>query len=878
MWHLKEKKEVLQALKTSLDGLSKQEVTERREKYGSNILRKESTKGPFKIFFQQFTNFLIILLIIAAIISYLVGEWIDATAIIVIVILNGFFGFFQEYKAERAIEALKSLSTPSCKIIRDGEERIVSSADLVPGDVIIVEEGDRIPADAYLVECMSLQTDESMLTGESIPVKKKTEVLLKKTNLPERHNMLYSGTIVTYGRGKAIVVSTGMETEFGKIAKMVQISEDKTPLQKRIEKIGKTMGIVALVVCAFVFFIGVIENTDLLESFELAISLAVSAVPEGLPATITLALTLGVQRLAKKKTLVRRLSSVETLGAVNYICTDKTGTLTKNEMTVKKVFLNNRMLDVTGTGYSPSGEFLENEKVLDPHKDKQLEMLIKTARLCNDAHLVKHEKKWSVIGDPTEGALLVIAAKAGMIKIDKFYTRSKELFFDSDRKMMSTLNNGPNNKKFVFVKGAPENILKICHRIMVDGKIKRITPTIKNKIIKTNDKMASEALRVLGFAYKEYRGGEMESDLIFIGLTGMIDPPRDEVKDALEMSKQAGINVMMITGDHKITAIAIAKQVGLYSKDKKVITEDEIEQMSDEELDHSIENICVCARISPKSKSRIVESLKRKGHIVAVTGDGVNDAPALKRADIGIAVGSGTDVTKQAADMILVDDNFATIITAVEEGRSIFDNMKKFIRFLLSANFDEIFIVTTAFIFRMPSPFIPLQLLWLNILSDGLPALALGAEPKDPQIMFSKPRNPKENIIKSILGYSIFAGIVGFIISAFLFFNLTPLGDIRYMRTMIFTGTVLFEMFLVFSIRTEKYFWQIPINKYLVLAVISSIFLQLLAIYLPFFQVILETVPLSVNDWILLIAACSSGFCVIELFKGVHQKIIKANN
>ncbi len=876
MWYTKKKQEVFSALDSSYNGLNELEIKKRTEKYGKNVLKKQKKRGPLRIFFEQFTDFLVMLLIFAAIVSFFVGEYLDATAIIIIVILNGFFGFFQEYKAEKALEALENLSTPSCKVIREGREIVVSSESLVPGDILVLEQGDRIPADAYLLEAMSLQVDESMLTGESIPVKKKVCVLPEKTPLPERKNMLFAGTIITYGRARAIIVSTGMQTEFGKIASMIQVKEEKTPLQKRMEKIGRLLGMISVVICVFIFFVGVVEGENLLESFELAVSLAVSAVPEGLPATITLALTLGVQRMVKRNALMRKLSSVETLGTVDYICTDKTGTITKNEMTVKEVFLNDKTLQVTGSGYTPSGEFIYNNNVVEPSENKQLSLLIKTARLCNNSHLVRDEK-WEIIGDPTEGALLVMAAKAGMMKIDKNYPRVKELFFDSNRKMMSTLNKSPTNREFVFVKGAPEKVLEKSTRIMVNNKIKRMNSSWKRKILSQNEHMAKRALRVLAFAYKEYKKGEIESDLIFLGLVGMIDPPRMEVKDALKLCKRAGINVMMITGDQKVTAMAIAEQVGLLEKNKKVLTEQEIEKMSDEELEYVIENVAVCARISPKSKSRIVSALKRKGHIVAVTGDGVNDAPALKRADIGISVGSGTDVTKQASDMVLVDDNFATIVGAVEEGRNIFDNIKKFIKFLLSANFDEILLVFTAFLMKLPTPLLPLQLLWLNLLTDGLPALALGAEPKDPSVMYSKPRDPKENVLKSIIIYSFFAGLLAYVMEVLLFFDDLAVDPVNHVRTLVFTTTVVFEMFLVFSIRTEKFFWQTPMNKYLIMAVIFSIFLQFMAVYYPPFQQILETVPLSLYDWLLIITSCFACFILLELFKYIGRKIPKTN-
>jgi len=868
--HYKPKLEVLKELHTSLSGLSNEEAKKRFQRYGPNEIKELKKITPLHILLSQFKNFLVLLLLFSALISYFLGEVLDSYAILIIVIMNAFFGFFQEYKAEKALEALKRIATPSCKVIRDGHEMLISSKELVPGDIILLEEGDVVPADAYLLEAMSLTVDESILTGESLPVRKKVCVLPKRTPIHERRNMVFMGTTITYGRGKAVVVSTGMETEFGKIAKLVQIEEGKTPLQKHLERLGRFLGLLVILICIFVFGLAVYEGGDLLESFELSVSLAVSAVPEGLPAVITLALTLGVQRMVRRNALMRRLSSVETLGVVDYICSDKTGTITKNEMTVRKILTFDQEFDVTGVGFSPKGEIIGKQGVVDVSSFPELEMLIRVARLCNNAHLIKHEGKWTVIGDPTEGALLVLAAKANLMEEDKKYIKVKEIFFDSTRKRMSTINSYL-GKKYVMCKGAVESLLSVSKYVMVRGKVKKLDERMRREILKQGEKLARKAYRVLGFAYKEYKGGEPEGDLIFLGMVGMIDPPRPEVKEALRLCKEAGIRVMMITGDHRDTAIAIAKEVGLYGKKGRVVMGEEVERMKEEELDKIVEDIIICARASPQSKVRLVESLKRKGHRVAVTGDGINDAPALKGADIGVAVGSGTDVTKQASDMVILDDNFATIVAAIEEGRSIFDNIKKFVRFLLSANFDEIALVVTAFLMRLPSPFTPLQILWINLLTDGLPALALSAEPKDPDVMKSKPRDPNESIIRHLLKYSIFAGLLAFIIEVFLFFDELAVSP-QYARTLVFSTSVFFEIFLVFSVRTEKRFYEAPMNKYLVLAVLISSLFQFLAIYHPFFSSILDTVPLSSHDWLLVFSACSVGLLILEAFK---HKLIK---
>jgi Ca2+-transporting ATPase len=852
---------------SSPKGLSSEGASAILNEHGANELKKVSKETHWHMFLKQFSNFLIILLIASAVISMSLGDTVDATIILIIVVLNAIFGFVQEYRAEKALEALQKMTTPHAKVMRDNEVMEVLSTNVVPGDVLVLETGDKVAADARIISSSSLKMDESMLTGESHPITKIDKKLDKEVGIAEMNNMVFSGTNVVYGRAMAVVVATGMETEFGKIAAMVQQKAEQTPLQKRMGHLGKVLGAIVLGICVLVFGLGIFEGHPVLEMFETSVSLAISAVPEGLPAIITLTLALGVQRMVKKNAIVRKLSSVETLGSVNIICSDKTGTLTKNEMTVREMWTNHRSVEITGEGYEPYGQFLEKKKLISPSSDRQMQKLLEIGYLCNNAKMVEHEGAYSVIGDPTEGSLIVLSQKADVTPDHK---RIGELFFDSDRKMMTTIN-AVDGKVVAMSKGAPDSVLARCTKIMVDGKVRKITKKDLDEIEKFNNRMASKALRVLAFSYRtltaktKFTMEKVEKEMVFVGLVGMIDPPRPEVKESLKLCKQAKIRVMMLTGDQKDTALAIADELGLGNS--KVVSGVEIDKMSDDELKVVLGKTDLYARVSPGHKLRIVQNLKDMGYITAVTGDGVNDAPALKKADVGIAMGiSGTDVSKESADIVLADDNFATIVSAVEEGRTIFDNIRKFLRYMLSANFDEILLVTTAFMLKLPLPLLPVQILWLNLVTDGLPALALGVEPSEQDIMERPPRDPKKNVLRGVLVFALVAGFFAFITGFAVFLQALP--DLAYAQTMVFTISMVFEMFLVFSARTDGPFFKgIFSNKYLIGAVVVSMFLQIMVVYTPFLQPFFGTVPLSLMDWAKIFTLCAAATVAMEIFK-----------
>jgi len=892
-WHSLSIEEVLRKLRTSEEGLSEEEAQRRLEEFGPNELRKEKGKSPWSIFFDQFKDFLIILLLGATFVSLLIGEVLDAAAIMAIVIISAFLGFLQEYRAERALEALKKMAALEALVIRDGRERRILAKELVPGDIILIHAGDKVPADARLIEEFNLKVDEAPLTGESVPVNKEEAVLPLETALADRKNMLYAGTIVTYGRGKAVVVATGMETEFGKIAQMIQlVEEETTPLERRMAEIGRWLGIGSLAVVAVVSALGIFRGHELLEMFLWGVSLAVAAVPEALPAVVTGALAIGVQRMAKRNAIVRRLPAVETLGCTTFICSDKTGTLTKNEMTVRRIWLSGDIIEVTGVGYEPKGEFIvasRGERVAGspPHSDEGLKLLLRTALLCNDAHLEQESEAWTIIGDPTEGALVVAAAKAGLDKreLEALYPRVAEVPFTSERKRMTTVHATPDGTKMVCAKGAPEIVLARCNRIWCDGRIVELSEAERNEILRANEEMAADALRVLGVAYKElppdasdFGEDVVERDLVFLGLMAMIDPPRDEVRDALRLCEQAGVKVAMVTGDHKLTAVAIAKELGMLKEGNLTLTGPELDRLSDEEFDRIVEDVGVYARVSPEHKMRIVEALKKKGHIVAMTGDGVNDAPALKRADMGVAMGiTGTEVTKEASDMVLADDNFATIVAAIEEGRSIYDNIKKYLSYLLSCNVGEILIMFVAGLMGLPLPLVTLQILWVNLTTDGLPAIALGVDPPEPDIMLRPPRDPKESVFT--LPVKLLIGTVALLMTAGIipvFASVLPGEGLVKAQTMAFTMVTMFEMFNAFNCRSERHsiFEVGPFaNRWLVLAVLSSILLQAAVIYIPFLQSIFGTAALSLADWLLITAISSSAFIVVEVGKWLVARL-----
>ncbi|MCG3216747.1 MAG: HAD-IC family P-type ATPase, partial [Candidatus Heimdallarchaeota archaeon] len=710
-WHSIKVKDVYKKLNTSEKGLKEQEVISRLLKYGPNKITITERFKVLKMIAEQFTSFLVILLMIAGIVSLGIGlnnyyklghgeEIIDAIAIFAIVIINAIIGFVQDFRSNKALDKLKEYFEQDVVVARGGKEMIVHGSDLVPGDIVKLEVGDKIPADCRLITANNFKIDEAPLTGESTSITKNLDIVLAKARLHDRKNMIYSGTTCVYGRGSAVVASTGMQTEMGKIAELTQVKEELTPLQEALDKLGKVLGIIILVLCAAVMTIDILLGEAILESFETAVALAISAVPEGLPAAIVITLAIGVSRMAKKKTIVSRLPAVETLGSVNYICSDKTGTLTRNEMTVKEIWTMDGKTEVGGSGYLLEGDFIKDNEKIDPKKRPSLNRLLNVVYNCNNAGVLRNEGKISIKGDPTEAALIVVAEKAGFKQKD-LQERDHEIFFDSDRKRMTmiTIENG---KYVANTKGSPPIVLTRCNTALDEGKAVKITKKIEKQILDANLEMSKKALRVLAVAYKELPANydkekvdEIEDDLIFVGLTGMIDPPRPEVRESIEECRLAGITTVMITGDQEATAVAVANDIGiLENEDDLIVSGEEFSLMPDEELYEKIEKIKVYSRMSPKDKFKVVEMLQTKDHIVACTGDGVNDAPAIRKADIGVSMGiTGTDVTKEVADMVITDDAFSTIVTAVEEGRNIFENMKKFIRYLLSCNFDEIFAV-----------------------------------------------------------------------------------------------------------------------------------------------------------------------------------------
>ncbi len=882
-WHAIDLEELMKGLGSCQEGLSEEEAQKRLGKFGPNELRKEKDKSPWSIFFEQFKDFLILLLLAATLVSLLIGEVFDAVAIMAIVIMSAFLGFLQEYRAERALEALKKMAAPLATVLRGGSERRIPARELVPGDIILVHPGDRIPADAKLIEEFNLKVDEAPLTGESVPVNKEVVVLPSETVLADRVNLLYAGTTITYGRGKAAVVATGMETEFGRIAQMIQmVVEEETPLEKRMAEIGKWLGIGSVAVVAVVSLLGILRGHALLEMFLWGVSLAVAAVPEALPAVVTGALAIGVQRMARQNAIVRRLPAVETLGCTSFICSDKTGTLTKNEMTVRHIWLDGEAVEITGVGYEAKGEFIRGADHLEGNEG--LNLLLKTSLLCNDAHLERKSEACSIIGDPTEGALVVAAAKAGLDKreLDGLYPRVAEVPFTSERKRMSTVHATPEGTRIVCAKGAPEILLARCSKIRQNGHVIELGEVDREEILKANEEMAAEALRVLGIAYREllpdvhdFTEDAIEKDLVFLGLMAMIDPPRDEVREALRLCEGAGVEVAMVTGDHKLTALAIARELGMLGreeKEKPVLTGMELDKLADEKFEEMAEEVTAYARVSPEHKMRIVEALKKRGHIVAMTGDGVNDAPALKRADMGVAMGiTGTEVTKEASDMVLADDNFATIVAAIEEGRAIYANVKKYLAYLLSCNVGEVLIMFVASLMGLPLPLTAIQILWVNLVTDGLPAIALGVDPPEPDIMRQPPRDPKESVFTTpvklliaVVSILMVAGIIP------VFASILPEGGLVKAQTMAFTMMTMFEMFNAFNCRSERdsIFKVGPFaNPWLILAVFSSILLQAAVLYIPFLQTIFGTTALSLTEWLLITAISSSALIVVEIGK-----------
>lgn len=875
MWFNKTTEDVLNLLNSNLDnGLSSDQVLEHKSKYGLNKFTTKKPKTKLQMFFSQLNDMMIYILLVAAVLSAVVGETSDSIIILIVILINAIVGMIQEAKAEKALDALKELSTPKALVKRDGVIVEIPSEDVVPGDIVIIDAGRYIPCDIRLIESANLKIEESALTGESVPVDKDANITIENEEiaLGDQKNMVFMSTLATYGRGIGIAVATGMDTEIGKIAKMLDTDEsEQTPLQKKLEQLGKYLGFAAIAISIIMFVVGILQNRDILDMFITSISLAVAAIPEGLPAIVTIVLAIGVQKMIKQNAIIRKLPAVETLGSVNVICSDKTGTLTQNKMTVTKFYCNNNLNDI------------ENLNMDDPVEKLLIENLV----LCNDATSSEDSKT----GDPTEIALLDIGTKYNLTKLDanKNHPRVGEIPFDSDRKLMSTINKF-SNESFVLTKGAIDNLLNLCTKIYLNNEIKDLTTELKDSILKASYKMSDDALRVLGAAYKtvedssNLKENDVERDLIFIGLVGMIDPPRLEVKDSIEICKNSGIKTIMITGDHKNTAFAIAKDLNIATDSSQVISGAELDKISDEELANSIDNLRVFARVSPEHKVKIVKAIKSKDNIVSMTGDGVNDAPSLKAADIGVAMGiTGTDVAKGAADMVLTDDNFSTIVSAIKEGRNIFNNIKKSVIFLISCNAGEIVSLFLAILLGWAAPLSATHILWVNLITDTFPALALGVDPGDKDVMNKHPRNAKDSLFKGSIFTLIFNGfliglltLIAFVYGAKVYggsdIALSNIPDkiLIHAQTLAFTVLSSTQLAHSLNMRNEsKSIFSIGVfsNKYLISSIILGLLLQFLVITIPPIATLFGVYKLTLNDWIFVLLISLVPIIINEILK-----------
>ncbi|HUF43205.1 MAG TPA: cation-translocating P-type ATPase [Verrucomicrobiae bacterium] len=869
-------------------GLTRAEAERRLREYGPNELAQAHRVSPWAVLAAQFKNLLIVILLIAVLLSALLGHVIEAIAIAVIVLFAALLGFYQEFRAERALEALQEMAAPTAAVLREGQELNIAARDVVPGDIVYLRAGDKIPADGRLIEAVNLQDDEASLTGESGPVQKQTEALPDgRPAVADRTNMVYAGTIVTYGRGRTVIVATGMATEFGRIAESLQsVVQSKTPLQQSLERVAKILARVALAIVVVIVGLGLLRGQAVLDMIIFGIALAVAAVPEALPAVVTISLALGVQRMARRNALVRRLPAVETLGSVSVICSDKTGTLTKDEMTVRRIFVAGKQMEVSGAGYAPEGSFTRDGK--EVVVSGPLALLLQAAVLASDARLVRVEQNeaeggggafhWRIKGDPTEGALVVAAAKAGLDKsqLDASFPRVDEIPFTSETKRMTTLHTA-DHATVAYAKGAPEVILRACSGAVHDDGVAALDEALRINILAEAQSMAEHALRVLAVAYKlDATIEDAERDMIFLGMFGMIDPPRPEAKAAIETCTRAGIRPIMITGDHPTTAAAVARELGLITT-QAVITGAELDRMSEQELSHGVENIPVYARVSPAHKLRIVTALQARGERVAMTGDGINDAPALRKADIGIAMGiSGTDVTKEASAMTLTDDNFASIVAAVEEGRGVFENIKKYLMFLLSSNLGEIVLLAGASAMGWPLPLSAVQILYVNLATDGLPALALAVDPHEPDLMRRPPQDPRTGLFtRPVVILIATGGLWSALVNLSLFnWALGSGRSLAHAMTMAFAGLVLIEFFKAFNFRSDRRSALVRpfANKWLNRAIAWELSLLLAVIYVPFLSLALGTYGLAPEEWLVIIAVALTIFPVLELAKWLERR------
>ena len=859
-------------------GLTSDEAAKRASTYGANQLEGAKEKPIFSMILDQLKDFLVLILIAAAVISIFLGQSLEGIVILAIVVLNTFLGVYQEQKASNALKALQDMASPTAKVLRDGNIQELASSAIVPGDVVLLDAGDFIPADLRIIESMNLKIDESALTGESVAVDKDAQVLVEAdAGIGDQVNSAFMSTLVTYGRGRGLVTSTGMKTQIGSIASMLnEHEEEATPLQKKLDSLGKLLGIICLAIVGVIFLMGVLRGDDLFEIFMTSVSLAVAAIPEGLTVVVTVVLAMGMQRMVKVHAITKKLSAVETLGSTTVICSDKTGTLTQNKMTVQKVYLGKEIYDVTGTGYSPVGDVVDDQQV--SQKDR-VYSLLRNLALCSDASYAPETE--SIIGDPTEGALVVLAHKVGIGQEDLTdkHPRLQEIPFDSTRKLMSTFNQ-IGDDLLMISKGAPDELLNRCSQAEINGEVVPLDDALREEILAVNENFASSALRVIGSAYKKVdaieASFEAETDLVFLGLVGMIDPPREEAKEAIRICKEAGIQVKMITGDHKITASAIAQDLGITDGSSHAVEGRQITAMSDEELQEVVKDTHVFARVSPEHKVRLVDAVRANGNIAAMTGDGVNDAPSLKRADIGVAMGiTGTDVSKEAADMILTDDNFASIVNAVSEGRTIYANIRKVVGFLLSCNIGEILVIFIAMLMNLPVPLVAIQLLSINLITDAFPAFALGMEKAEPGVMNKPPRDPAEPIVDkkmaiavSIQSVALAVGTLGSFMYGYYVHH-----DLEIARTCAFLTLVLGELLRAYSARSE----HVPIHKmkvfensYLNKSVFASIVFLIATIYVPFLNPIFSTQPLTFDEMVAALALAILPLIGGELAKRVN--------
>lgn len=867
-------------LGSDVRGLNEEEAKLRLGRFGYNEFEPEKKSSRVAIFLRQFKNILVIILLAATLLSLALGETVDAVVIFVIVFAISLLGFVQEYRAERALEALKKMAALTATVMRGGLENEIPAREVVPGDVVVLSVGDKVPADMRLIEAVNLRTDEAPLTGESVSSEKQIDAVPQDTPLAERLCVAYAGTVVSYGRGRGVVFSTGPNTEFGKIASMMQAAPKvKTPLELRIENVGRVLGTLMVSVAVLAMLLGLVRGQPLLEMFLWAVSLAVAAVPEALPAVVTGGLAIGVRRMAKRNAIIRRLPAVETLGSTTVICSDKTGTMTRGEMTVRRIYVSQELYEVTGAGYEARGEILKDGmRILND----DLIAIAKVGVLCNDASMPFGSAQ-KIVGDPTEVALLVVAAKAGEVpeRLKANHPRVFEVPFTSERKRMTTIHSTPDGQSLYCMKGALESVLPSCETTYFEGRVIPMDEATRHCIQRVAEQMAKDALRVLAFAYKSTERPDLEErsaerQLIFLGLMGMMDPPRDEVRDAVQKCADAGIKVVMITGDHKGTAEAVAQELGLLTSGAKCLTGAELDVLGPGEFDQVADDVAVYARVSPEHKLRIVTALKKKGHIVAMTGDGVNDAPALKNADIGVAMGvTGTDVTKEASDVVLTDDNFASIVAAVEEGRGIYDNIRKYLLFLLSANTGELLIMLSAVLLGYPLPLLPVQILFVNLVTDGLPALALGIDPPMQDLMRRRPRDPKLSIFAGLKGWIMgITLLMSFAMMSLFAFSLTsrPLVEAR---SILFMAIIVFELAFVFSCRSQTqtiFHLGVTSNKSLVAAVLSQLMLLFVIMFTPSIAGLFEITTMGLDDWLVVAVVGISGFVSAEISKVVADR------